>query len=77
MTKQIKKSWTNIVAVMAVATAAALLGVGVAPTSAHAAAAVIDGYTCYGYDVCTPGSSTCCFEVPWILPGDGRCSTVC
>lgn len=58
------------------AVAAAFAGLAAAPTSASALSAR-DGYTCYFWDVCNPGSRPCCFETPWIPAGEGRCSTLC
>lgn len=60
----------------AVALGGALIGVLASPSQARASTEMTS-YTCYQYDVCTPGGSPCCFEIIEILPGEGRCSTMC
>jgi len=77
MTELVKRSFRSVAVSIAVATSAAFIGIASAPRAAVAAPAVMDGYTCYYYDVCMPGSAACCFEVIQTPPGEGRCSTMC
>lgn len=76
MTERTRRAALNVVMAIAVAGVAAGLGLAAAPTPASAEP-MMSGYTCYQYDVCMPGSAPCCFEVIEIIPGEGRCSTMC
>jgi hypothetical protein len=71
-----RRFWRSLSLSAAVASAGAIIGILAVPAQA-AASTEMTNYTCYQYDVCMPGGSPCCFEIIWIPPGEGRCSTMC
>ena len=77
MTERITRAGRGILVASIAALFGSLLGVGLTPGRATAAVPLEDGWTCYQYDVCMPGSAPCCFEIASIPPGQGRCSTMC
>lgn len=73
MTEGFKKSARTALAVVAVATGAALLGVAAAPSQARAAE--FSTWTCYGTDSCHEGTAECCSNNSDV--SGGHCSTLC